>query len=93
VPETATDPIAASVRAELARINKSGRQLALELSWHYPHFMRRLTGGVPFSAAELGRMADHLKIPIAQLYRPHAVPDASASPGNRGRRAPNGSAA
>ncbi|QJY46696.1 hypothetical protein [Pseudonocardia broussonetiae] len=70
MPETATDPIAACVRAELARINKSGRQLAAELSWHYPHLMRRLTGGVPFSASELGRISAHLDVPITRFYGP-----------------------
>lgn len=79
MPETATDPIAASVRAELARVNKSGRQLAVELGWHYPHFMRRLTGSVDFSAAELGRIAAHLDIPIARFYEYAVEPTAAAS--------------
>lgn len=64
------NPIASSVRAELARVNKSGRQLATEMDWHYPHLARRLSGDVEFSAVEVARIAKHLKLPIARLFGP-----------------------
>ena len=64
------NPIASSVRAELARARKSGRQLATEMDWHYPHLARRLSGDVEFSAAEVARIAAHLDLPIARLFGP-----------------------
>lgn len=63
-------PIASSVRAELARSGKSGRQLATEMKWHYPHLARRLRGDVEFSATEVARIAAHLNLPIARLFGP-----------------------
>jgi hypothetical protein len=69
VPEI-VHPIASSVRAELARAGKSGRQLATEMEWHYPHLARRLSGDVEFSAAEVARIAAHLHLPIARLFGP-----------------------
>lgn len=66
---TPSETIAGNVRAELARANKSGRQLAAEMGWHYPHLARRLSGDVAFRADELGRLAQHLGVPIEVLFR------------------------
>lgn len=68
MPQDATNPIAASVRAELARAKISGRRLSNELSWHYPHLARRLSGDVAFRADEIGRIAAHLGVSLERLY-------------------------
>lgn len=68
MPENATDPIAARVRAEMAAVKISGVRLAKEMDWHYPHLARRLSGEVAFRAEELGRIAAHLDIPIEQFF-------------------------
>lgn len=64
--------VCASVRAELARAKITGRQLARELNWDYPHLWRRLKGDVAFRADEIARIAGHLDVPITRLYGPPA---------------------
>ena len=72
MPENATDPIAARVRAEMAKVKMSGAVLAREMTWHYPHLARRLSGDVAFRADELGRIAAHLNVPIDRFFEQDA---------------------
>ena len=70
--DSPADPIAASVRAELGRAKTTARRVARDLEWDYPKLIRRVSGEVPFSAAELGRIADYLGVPVTRFY---AAPD------------------
>lgn len=72
--DTVLDPVAAAVRAELARANISGRQLAadLNLPYHMISSRLRLKDAVSFRAEELARIAKHLDVPIERLYGPPA---------------------
>lgn len=67
---SSTPAIASSVRAELARKDLSGRQLAANLGWSTDAVQRRLSGTVPFTAAELATVAEHLGVSITKFYEP-----------------------
>lgn len=77
--DNGNEPVAAAVRAELARAKISGRQLARDLDISYRVLNTRLTGLYSFRADELGRIAAHLNVPIQRLYGPAAEPTAAAS--------------
>lgn len=64
------DRVSASVRAELARVRISGKQLARDLGIPYPILARRLNGEVAFRADQLARIAEYLDIPVQRLYGP-----------------------
>lgn len=70
--DTVHDPVAAAVRAELARANISGRQLAadFDLPYHIISSRLRRKDAVAFKAEELARIAAYLDVPIARLYGP-----------------------
>ena len=57
--------IAATVRAELARANVSGSQMAQRIGVAESSFSRRATGEVSFSAEEILAIATELGIPSA----------------------------
>ena len=64
---TATERVAANIRAELARQGISQTDLAASLRKSQPTVSRRLLGRVPFSVDELDIIADLLDVPMAQL--------------------------
>lgn len=74
MPDTAS-PVAASVRAELARAGVSGRELAAALGWSVMATSRRISGATPLRADELADIAAHLGIPVVRFY---ADPDEPA---------------
>lgn len=59
--------IAAEVRAELARQNKTQRDVAERLGIAQPSVQLRLTGRRAFRAEELAVIADWLGVPAAQF--------------------------
>lgn len=65
---TSHHPVAAAVRAELARKGVSGRQLARDLDWSPGKTQRRLAGDYPFDAGELTQIAEYLGIPAATFF-------------------------
>ena len=71
MPLTHAD-VAASVRAELARVGVSGRQAARDLDWAPARMERRLNGTTPFSINELAQVANYLGLPIALFVSPPA---------------------
>ena len=64
-------PVAAAVRAELARAGISGRQLASAIELSPAAMDRRLNGAVPLRVDELIQIADFLGIPI-ERFTEHA---------------------
>jgi transcriptional regulator with XRE-family HTH domain len=73
VTQTAAQRTAATVRAELARRQLSGRQVATDLDWSIPTMTRRLNGSVAFDVDELAQIAEYLGVPIATLIPDEAL--------------------
>ena len=67
VPAAQLD-VAAEVRAQLGRAQRTGRSIALELGWTQPYISRRLTGEVPFDVNDLTAIADVLGIPVSVFF-------------------------
>lgn len=65
--ESTAQRIAANVRAELARQQRSGADLAKSLSWSQAAMQRRLSGRVAFDVTELDAVATQLEIPLGAL--------------------------
>jgi len=61
--------IAAEVRAELARQNKTQREIAEVLRLPQPSVQRRLAGKIPFRGEELVTLADALGVPVERFLR------------------------
>lgn len=61
------EDIAAEVRAELARQNKSQRDVAEALGMVQPVVSLRLQGKRSFRAEELAQLAEWLGVPVAQF--------------------------
>lgn len=59
--------IAEEVRAQMARKRISGRQLARTLDWNAMYLSRRLSGQLPFTVADLYRIAAFLEVPLSAL--------------------------
>jgi transcriptional regulator with XRE-family HTH domain len=76
----ADSPVAAAVRAELARRNISGRQLGRDLGWYPNYVSRRTSGAVEFRVDELHRVADYLGIPVGALLDPAPTAPLPADP-------------
>lgn len=64
-------PVAAAVRAELARAGISGRQLAAAINLSPAAMDRRLNGTVPLRVDELLQIAGYLDVPI-ERFTEHA---------------------
>ena len=62
-----SSPVAAAVRAELARAGISGRQLARDLGWSPAFAERRLAGTTPLRVDDLIEIAGYLAIPIERF--------------------------
>jgi transcriptional regulator with XRE-family HTH domain len=67
MPNTAREPIAAEVRAELARQNKSQRDVAEVLGLGQPGVSLRLQGKRSFRAEELTSLAEWLGVPLSRF--------------------------
>lgn len=67
MPKPLNATIAAEVRAEVARQSLTQQQLADRLGEQQWWVSRRLTGLVPFEAAELVRVAEALGVPVTQF--------------------------
>jgi transcriptional regulator with XRE-family HTH domain len=66
-PSSATQRVAANVRAEAARQQRSGVNLAKALGWSQAATSRRLSGHVPFDVNELEAIASLLAVPLSDL--------------------------
>lgn len=65
---TSTDErVAANVRAELARAGENQSSLAPKVDLSQQALSRRLSARVPFTVAELSRVAAQLGVPIGAL--------------------------
>lgn len=64
---TAAERIAANVRAELARQQRSGSSLSKSLDWSQAAMARRLSGRIPFNVDELDRIAAELNVSLSYL--------------------------
>ena len=60
--------IAGEVRAWMARRRRSSRSVAAQLGCTEPYLSRRLTGAVPFNAAELATIAELLEVPVSEFF-------------------------
>ena len=67
MPNNVRAMIAAEVRAEMARQNRTQRDLAERLGITQPSVQLRLSGQRPFRAEELPVIADWLGVPASQL--------------------------
>lgn len=65
--QTTTERTAGAVRAELARRNIKGRELAAALDWSVTTTWRRLNGSQPFNVDQLDQVAQFLGVPVATL--------------------------
>lgn len=61
------DHVAANVRAELGRRDRTQDELARQLGWSPAFLNRRLKGHVDFSREEIREIADALDVPISVL--------------------------
>lgn len=64
---TASQRVAANVRAELGRHRKSQADLAQALGRSQPYVSRRLVGRVAFGVDEVEQIAGWLGVPVALL--------------------------
>lgn len=64
---TATDRVAANVRAEMARRSRKQSEFAKSLGLSQAALYRRLSGQIAFNVSELERIATELGIPLASL--------------------------
>jgi len=67
---SATEDVAAQVRAELARRRMSGRELARRTPKDAQYWWRRLAGEVPLNVEDLVLIADVLEVPVSVLVAP-----------------------
>lgn len=69
-PDSTTRPgaqAAETIRLELARQRRSGRQLAAAVGWSAGTTSRRLNGETPLTVDELYACASFLGLPVARL--------------------------
>lgn len=64
---TASQRVAANVRAELGRHRRSQADLGQALGRSQPYVSRRLNGQVAFGVDEVERIADWLRVPVGSL--------------------------
>lgn len=64
---TPSQRVAANVRAEIARLNRSGTSVAKNLGRSQAWMSRRLAGQVPFDISELVEVANELDVTLADL--------------------------
>jgi hypothetical protein len=62
--------VALRVRYELRNQGRSGREVARELDMPSSSFHRRLSGDTPFSAVEIGRIAEILGVDVTVFFPP-----------------------
>lgn len=76
---TASQRVAANVRAELARHSRSQADLGQALGRSQPYVSRRLNGKVAFGVDEVERIAVWLAVPVAALMVQQPAPAGSAA--------------
>lgn len=72
-----TQSIAAEVRAIVARSGKRHSEVAKRLGLSQSRFSRRLSGAIPFTAAEVARMSSILGVPVSEFFPTSTVDAAS----------------
>jgi transcriptional regulator with XRE-family HTH domain len=72
-----TESIAAEVRAEVARARRRSADVARVLDCSQSAASRKMNGQVPFTVADLARIADLLGIDVTRFYAPE-LPSAVA---------------
>lgn len=71
--QTPAEHVAGAVRAELARRQITGRQMARELGWSFTTTARRLNGSSPLDIDELAAVASFLGVSISDLLPQQAT--------------------
>lgn len=61
--------MAAEIRAEMGRQRLSRRQVSLALGYSPSYLDRRFNGTVPFRLDELEQLAEHLRVPVPDLFQ------------------------
>lgn len=74
------EQVAAQVRAELARVRLSGRELGRRTGVDYQYWQRRLSGVTPFNVVDLATIADLLGVPVSTLIAPLDSPGKGRDP-------------
>jgi transcriptional regulator with XRE-family HTH domain len=59
--------VAAEIRAELGRQNRSQASFAVALGWGRGYFYRRMASEIAFTVDELDKIAGELGVPLADL--------------------------
>ena len=72
-PATLSELVAAEVRAEMARRNRRGIDLAEHLDISGAALSAKLNGRTPFTLNELQRVADWLDVPLVVLLGERAA--------------------
>jgi len=67
-PSELSEMVAEEVRAELGRRRITGAALARAIGEPQASLQRRLSGRYPFDVELLGRIADHLGVPVVQFF-------------------------
>lgn len=67
MPFSPAERIAAEVRAELARQQRTQSELAKALHLSQQAISRRMTGLIPFDVAQLHEIASFLGVPVSRL--------------------------
>lgn len=63
-----TQRVAAVVQAEVRKAEMTQRELAAVIGVHQPNVSLRLRGKIPFTTAELGKIATALNVPVALFF-------------------------
>lgn len=71
-PMTPAEGVAAKVRAELARQQKTRKGLKDQLGISKTAFYRRISGDLPFDVNQVVVVADYLGVEVADLFAPAA---------------------
>lgn len=59
--------VAAEIRAELGRQNRSQASFAVALGWGRAYFSRRMTSEIAFTVDEIDKIASELGVPLSNL--------------------------
>lgn len=76
--QTLTERVAAAVRTEVRKAELTQRELAAIIGVHQPNVSLRLRGKIPFTTAELGKIAAALNVPVSMFFVDAEPADSSA---------------
>jgi transcriptional regulator with XRE-family HTH domain len=68
-----TAQVASRIRAEMARQQRSHRELGEALGIHQTQATRRLRGDIAFNTAELEKAAEFLSVPVTEFIEERAA--------------------